>query len=53
MAETYVHLVGGWAYGVAHEPGDVVSPRVPKRKLQEWVAAGIVAAVEDDEGEDL
>lgn len=48
----YIHLIGGYAYGVAHEPGDPVSPRVPKGKLKEWLAAGIIEATED-EGEDL
>jgi hypothetical protein len=49
---TYRHLVGGFAYGVSHAPGDLVAQRVPKRKLAEWLAAGIIAPVDDDEGED-
>lgn len=53
----YVHLIGGYAYGVAHAPGDPVSPRVPKRKLKEWVDAGIVEEIpspeEDEENHEL
>ena len=53
MAKSYIHLVAGWAYGVSHMPGDLVAQRVPKRKVAEWLAAGIVRPVEDDdEGED-
>ena len=48
----YRHLISGEAYGVRHVPGDLVSPRVPKRKLSEWLAAGVIEEVED-EGEDL
>lgn len=48
----HIHLVGGEAYGATHAPGDPVSSRVPKKKLAEWLAAGVIAAV-DEEGEDL
>lgn len=49
MHMQYRHLISGEAYGVSHQPGDLVSPRVPKRKLQEWVAAGIIEEVESSE----
>lgn len=49
----YVHLISGEAYGVRHQIGDLVSRRVPKRKLTEWLAAGIIESVDDEEGEDL
>lgn len=39
---TYRHLIGGEAYGVRHRVGDPVSPRVPKKKLAEWLAAGVI-----------
>ena len=45
----YRHLVGGEAYGVAHEPGDLVSSRVPKRKIEEWLKAGIVVEIQSPE----
>lgn len=47
----YRHLAGGESYGVAHEPGDPVTSRAPKRKIEEWLKAGIIEAVED-EGEE-
>lgn len=42
---TYRHLIGGEAYGVAHAPGDPVASRVPKRKIEEWLKAGVVEKV--------
>jgi len=45
----YRHLVGGEAYGVAHEPGDPVTSRVPKRKIEEWLKAGIIEEVQSPE----
>lgn len=54
----YKHLIGGEAYGIAHEPGDPVTSRAPKRKIEEWLKSGIVEKVADaeetdNEGEDL
>lgn len=48
---TFRHLIGGEAYGVRHQPGDLVSARVPKRKLQEWLAAGIIEEIQSPEEE--
>ena len=45
----YRHLVGGEAYGVAHAPGDLVAGRVPKRKIEEWLKAGIVEEIQSPE----
>lgn len=49
----YRHLVGGHAYGVAHEAGDPVAANVPKKKLAEWLVAGIIEPIDEPEGEDL
>lgn len=53
----YKHLIGGEAYGIVHEPGDPVTSRAPKRKIAEWLKAGVIEKVagfeETDEGEDL
>jgi hypothetical protein len=53
----YKHLIGGEAYGVRHAPGDPVSSKVPKKKVAEWLAAGIVEEIpspeEDEENHEL
>lgn len=51
MAE-YRHLIGGEAYGISHKPGDLVSSRVPKKKVAEWLAAGIVEEIQSSETEE-
>lgn len=48
----YVHLVGGEAYGVPHERGDAVATKILKKKLEEWLAAGVIVLVDDQEEED-
>lgn len=48
----YKHLIGGEAYGVAHAPGDPVASRIPKRKIEEWLKAGIVEKVADTASDD-
>ena len=45
------HLIGGEAYGVAHKPGDPVTSRAPKRKIEEWLRAGIIEEVQSPEEE--
>lgn len=49
---TYRHLVGGEAYGVSHQPGDIVSSKVPRRKLAEWLAAGVIEEITDESESD-
>ena len=38
----YRHLISGEAFGVPHEPGDMVVADVPAEKLQEWLDAGLI-----------
>ena len=51
----YRHLIGGEAYGVPHTIGDVIDTGVltkkgvPDDKLQEWLAAGIIEPIEEDQ----
>ena len=42
MPDTYCHLIGGEVSGRRHEPGDVVDPSTPPRKIKEWAEAKII-----------
>jgi hypothetical protein len=42
----YQHLIGGCVGDVPHEPGDRVDPRTDQAKLEEWLAAGLVAVID-------
>lgn len=39
---SYVHNIGGAIGATQHAPGDPVDPNTPDRKLEEWLAAGII-----------
>lgn len=43
---SYRHLIGGCVGDVPHEVGDVVDPTTDRQKLDEWLAAGVIAMVE-------
>lgn len=41
----YRHLISGAVGDVPHEPGDPVDSATSKKKLDEWLAAGLIEPV--------
>lgn len=42
---SYQHLIDGAIGDTPHHPGDPVDPAIPERKLEEWLAAGLIKPV--------
>jgi proteasome assembly chaperone (PAC2) family protein len=44
----YVFTVGGEVKGEPHKPGDPVPAATSKRKIAEWLRAGVIEEEDDD-----